>query len=307
MKYYPIIILFIFVTSCSSTKKTIETSKKNIATSARVEDKVTLKNTIPKKENSELKRTTTPLVTTKNIKDIPPKSLVKNVKSIDTAKVTNKKKIIAFNHNEWNTLLKKHVTNQGNVNYKGFKTERKALLNYIKNLSNNIPNNAWTKEEKLAYWMNAYNAMTIDLILRNYPVKSIKDIKDPWDQRYWKLGKKWINLNQIEHDILREMNDPRIHFGIVCASFSCPKLQNEAFTALQVDDQLTKATKEFLNDPSRNEISKNYYKISKIFQWFSKDFKVDGGVLGFLNKYSDITISSEAKKSYKNYNWALND
>ena len=93
-------------------------------------------------------------------------------------------------------------------------------LDWLFNLSH-----LYDGKSALAFWMNAYNALTIDLILRNYPVDSIKDIKNPWDQRLWKLGDKWYNLNQIEHDILRKMDEPRIHFGIVCASFSCPKLQ----------------------------------------------------------------------------------
>ena len=103
------------------------------------------------------------------------------------------------------------------------------------------------------------------------------------------------------------MEEPRIHFAIVCASFSCPKLQNEAFTASKLEAQLTSATKAFLADTNRNEIASDRIKISKIFQWFSKDFKQDGDLIDFLNKYSETEISSNAKKSYKDYNWDLND
>ena len=184
---------------------------------------------------------------------------------------------------------------------------RKALTNYITALGDNMPNNAWSKADKMAYWINAYNSMTVDLILRNYPIESIKDIKDPWKQRLWKLGTKWYNLDEIEHQILRKMDEPRIHFGIVCASFSCPKLINEAFTASGLEVQLTKATKDFLSDPERNNISTNTIKLSKIFKWFAKDFKTEGSLIDFLNKYSDITISNSAKKSFKDYNWNLNE
>ncbi|MDC1365318.1 DUF547 domain-containing protein [Algibacter sp.] len=120
-----------------------------------------------------------------------------------------------------------------------------------------MPNDSCTKEDKLAYWINAYNVLTVDLILRHYPIKSIKDIKKPWDQRYWKLGDKWYNLNEIEHQILRKMNKPRIHFAIVCASFSCPKLQNKAFEPANLYTQLSNATKSFLSDSKRNSISEN--------------------------------------------------
>jgi hypothetical protein len=102
------------------------------------------------------------------------------------------------------------------------------------------------------------------------------------------------------------MDEPRIHFAIVCASYSCPKLQNKAFYAENLEEQLTNATKEFLNDFERNEISENDLKLSKIFQWFTKDFKQNGSLIDFLNKYSDIQISETAKIKYKDYNWNLN-
>jgi hypothetical protein len=212
-----------------------------------------------------------------------------------------------FNHTIFNELLKKHVTPEGLVNYKGFKNDVKTLRSYTALLNKYTPTNDWSKADKLAYWINAYNALTIDLIIRNYPIKSIKDIKNPWDQRLWKFGEKWMTLNDIEHNILRKMDEPRIHFAIVCASFSCPKLQNKAFKAFNINEQLTNATKAFLSDSDRNKISTNTIEISKIFQWFSKDFKQNGDVIDFLNQYSEIEISSKAKKSYMTYNWELNE
>ncbi|MCK0107773.1 DUF547 domain-containing protein [Flavobacteriaceae bacterium S0825] len=213
-------------------------------------------------------------------------------------------------HLLWDELLQKHVSDDGNVNYKSFQTEHKKLLGYIKVLglfhSNDIFQTI-SREEKLAFWINAYNALTVDLIIRNYPVKSIKDIKNPWKQRLWKPANFEYNLDEIEHEILRNMDEPRIHFAIVCASYSCPKLQNKAFTSEKLDLQLTKATKEFLADTNRNEISKNNIKISKIFDWFSKDFTKNGSLIDFLNQYSEVNISPNAKKRYKDYNWDLND
>jgi hypothetical protein len=212
-----------------------------------------------------------------------------------------------FNHNLWTDLLQKHVSVNGNVNYKDLKANNQKLQEYIDLLSSNVPNVAWTKKEKLAYWINAYNALTVDLIIRNYPVKSIKDIDDPWEQRLWKLGDKTYSLEEIEHEILRKMNEPRIHFAIVCASYSCPKLQKNAFTAEGLEAQLTAATKEFLADPNRNEISENSIRISKIFDWFSKDFTENGSLIDFLNQYTKVNITPNAKKRYKDYNWALNE
>ncbi|WP_298237789.1 DUF547 domain-containing protein [uncultured Algibacter sp.] len=242
---------------------------------------------------------------TKAIKENPILPETEEIIAVDKTTV-NKTEI--SNHSSYNALLYKYVSNEGNVNYDALKKDdAKSLRDYIVSLGKNLPNESWSKEEKLAFWINAYNALTIDLILRNYPINSIKDIKDPWDQRLWKFGKKWYNLNDIEHQILRKMNEPRIHFAIVCASFSCPKLQNEAFTAINLEKQLTSATKEFLNDSKRNQIGANSIKLSKIFQWFAKDFKQDGSLIVFLNLYSDIKISPNAKKRFMDYNWNLNE
>jgi len=223
------------------------------------------------------------------------------------AETPKSKKVQEFTHSNWNNLLQKYVSEDGIVNYEAFKTNISELHSYIDNLTSNVPTKNWRKNEKLAYWINAYNALTIDLILRNYPTKSIKNIKNPWDQKLWKFGNKKINLNDIEHEILRKMNEPRIHFAIVCASVSCPKLQNTAFTAENLDAQLTKATKEFLSDKSKNEILKDELKLSKIFKWFKKDFEQNGSLIDFLNQYSDIAISQSAKVRYKDYDWDLNN
>lgn len=212
-----------------------------------------------------------------------------------------------INHDLWHRLLKTHVSDNGKVNYLAINKDKTSLDEYINLLSKNTPNNHWSKNETLAYWINAYNALTIDLIIKNYPVKSIKDIKTPWDQRLWKLGNKWYNLNDIEHQILRKMDEPRIHFAIVCASLSCPKLQNYAFTATDLETQLTDSTKAFLADTDRNIITEDHLKLSKIFQWFTKDFKQYGSVVDFVKAYTEININAKAKTTYLDYNWNLNE
>jgi len=213
---------------------------------------------------------------------------------------------LGFNHEALDAMLKKYVSKEGNVNYSGIKSNWSSLRAYIASLGQNMPTDAWSQEEKLSYWMNAYNAMTIDLILRNYPLESIKDIKDPWDQRFWKLGEKWYNLNEIEHEILRKMGDARIHFGINCASYSCPPLLNEAFTASKVDAQLDMLSRKFINDATRNTITNDRVDVSKIFTWFAKDFKTDGSLIDFLNRYATTSISENAKVRYRDYDWTLN-
>lgn len=212
-----------------------------------------------------------------------------------------------FDHSVWDDLLKKYVVKGGSVNYKGLKQNSTTLRIYLKSLENHIPDSSWSKEEKLAFWMNVYNAYTVKIIIDNYPIKSIKDIKAPWDYRFIKIGKKWYTLNDVEHKILRKMGEPRIHFGINCASFSCPPLLNKAFTPKNVNDELDKLAVTFINDTKRNTITTNKIEISKLFSWFGKDFKTQGSLIDFLNKYSKITISPNALKSYKKYNWNLNE
>ncbi|MFT7071727.1 DUF547 domain-containing protein [Patiriisocius sp. Uisw_017] len=210
-------------------------------------------------------------------------------------------------HKQFDILLKQNVSATGNVNYAGFNVTRKTLLNYITSLGENLPTEKWSKNEKLSYWLNAYNAITIDLILRNWPLESIKDIQNPWEQKYWKLGEKYYNLDEIEHKILRKMEDARIHFGINCASFSCPPLLNEAFVSEKVDNQLTFLSKRFINDTSRNKITPDQVEISKIFNWFSKDFKTTGSIIDYLNTYSEVKINNNARVKYMDYDWRLNN
>jgi hypothetical protein len=287
MKLLQVLAILVFISSCNGTKQITQTPSKEGSKPETIKDSITIEtiNVLVKNDSTEVPDTQKP----------------------EDLQLNTEEKARPFNHNNWTILLQKHVSKQGNVNYNGFKTDRKALLNYITSLGKNIPDDTWTKNAKLAYWINAYNVLTIDLILRHYPIKSIKDIKKPWEQRYWKLGNKWFNLNEIEHDILRKMNEPRIHFAIVCASFSCPKLQNKAFEASNLEEQLSKATKEFLRDSTRNELSENTLNLSKIFQWFSKDFKQNGALINFLNQYSDVKISNHAKKRFMDYNWDLNE
>lgn len=299
MKYYiTLLILFISTTSCCGAKEVVKSQPKETegivqivtpetAEVPEVTEAPVIESPKELKDKVELEE---PTITSQ------PGDIVEDIELTES-----------FDHSAFDGLLQKHVSSQGNVNYIGFKSERTTLRNYIASLGENMPSNTWSKEDRLAYWINAYNALTIDLILRNPSEKSIKDIKDPWDQRLWKLGDKWYNLNQIEHDILRKMNEPRIHFAIVCASVSCPKLQNTAFTASGLENQLTSATKEFLKDSSKNNLSKNSIKLSKIFKWFGKDFKQNQSLVDFLNKYSDIEILQNASKSYMDYNWNLND
>ncbi|WGD33559.1 DUF547 domain-containing protein [Olleya sp. YS] len=315
MKQLLIIVLALITSSCCSAKKITQESSKQIPenTFVTVED-------IPETDNNSISQTVEVKDENNNIiaevdtHEEAKQVLVNNSLKTDTIsyvshppKPPKQENTLSINHSRWNTLLQKYVSEQGHVNYQKFKNDKTSLALYIDTLSENVPTDDWSRAEKLAYWINAYNALTVDLIVKNYPIESIKDIKDPWEQRLWKLGNKWYNLDEIEHKILRKMDEPRIHFAIVCASYSCPKLQNTAFTAENLDAQLTNATKEFLSDTKRNEITKNKLKLSKIFRWFDDDFKQNGSLIDFINTYTTTNISEDAKISYKDYNWDLND
>jgi len=210
-------------------------------------------------------------------------------------------------HSVWDQLLKKYVDDNGDVNYKGFKQEAKLLNGYIDYLATKIPSENWSKQEKLAYYINVYNANTIKLIIDNYPTKSIKDIKNPWSKNRIKIGEEDFSLEDIEHKILRKMNEPRIHFAINCASASCPKLLNMAYTADNIETLLEKATKDFISDSDKNKISKENVQLSKIFDWYKKDFTKNGSLIDYINHYSKVKIDSNAKIYYLDYDWNLNE
>lgn len=215
--------------------------------------------------------------------------------------------VVNIDHSAWDKMLKKYVNDAGFVDYKGFTSEQAQLQGYLTMLSKMEPNEDWSVQELLAYYINLYNAATVELILENYPIKSIKDIKGAWSKDFVKIGDKEISLGAIEHGVLRKMNEPRIHFAINCASYSCPKLMNEAFTASKINEQLDKATKEFING-DKNEISANHPKLSKIFDFYTGDFKVDGkkDVIAYINQYSKIKINPNSRYTFKAYDWNLN-
>jgi len=210
-------------------------------------------------------------------------------------------------HSVWDQLLKKYVDDNGDVNYKGFKQEAKLLNGYIDYLATKIPSENWSKQEKLAYYINVYNANTIKLIIDNYPTKSIKDIKNPWSKNRIKIGEEDFSLEDIEHKILRKMNEPRIHFAINCASASCPKLLNIPYTADNIETLLEKATKDFIFDSDKNKISKENVHLSKIFDWYKKDFTKNGSLIDYINQYIKFKIDSDAKIFYLEYDWNLNE
>lgn len=219
-------------------------------------------------------------------------------------------------HEQFTTLLEKHVDDNGMVNYKGFIADSTALNEYLSLLENNHPNKKhWSSDERLSYWINAYNAFTIRLIIRNYPVESIKDlggniyrVNTTWDIKFIEIEGETYHLNNIEHSIIRkEWDEPRIHFALVCAARSCPKLRNEAFEAATLEAQLEDQAVHFFNSKMRNDISPDAPKVSKLMKWYSGDFKGHAeSIADYINRYSEIKINPGAKPDYLDYDWSLN-
>ncbi|WP_369992931.1 DUF547 domain-containing protein [Winogradskyella sp.] len=215
-----------------------------------------------------------------------------------------------LDHSTWDNLLKQNVREDGLVAYKGFKADEKILNDYINYLSNQVPDNSWSYEEQLAYFINVYNANTIKLIVDNYPVESIKKVDatiSPFLKNFIKIDDKEFSLADIEKGFLQKMNEPRIHFAINCASISCPKLMRDAYTAENVNELMDRAAKEFINS-DKNEITENSAKISEIFKWYKKDFLVQTEtIIDYINQYSDTKINPSVELNYIEYDWGLND
>ena len=207
--------------------------------------------------------------------------------------------------------MKAHVSADGNVDYKGFKKDIRKFDEYLVEIREHAPMKDWTKNERKAFYINAYNAYMIKFLITKYPVKSPKDAKFSgktiWEFRMVQIGPTKYNLTQIEDNILRRMGDPRIHFAINCGAKSCPKLLNEAYMPEKLSAQLTAATKKFLSNKTHNVISPKKVKVSKIFEWYAEDFKGDNSLVKFLNKYTSVTVNNDAKVEYLEYNWALNE
>ena len=223
-----------------------------------------------------------------------------------------------ISHEFWNQVLGKYVNVSGLVNYQGLKEDPEILLNYLALLRSNRPNEVrWNRKERLAYWINLYNAFTLKLIIDHYPLESIKDIgsmiqipfiNSPWDIETIDFGNEKISLNYVEHQILRKFfEEPRIHFAINCASISCPNLRNEAYVAANIDAQLADQAQRFLKDSTKNIITSESLYLSRIFQWFSRDFDVHQTLYENLSIWSGVSINNSATKQFMDYDWSLNE
>jgi hypothetical protein len=214
----------------------------------------------------------------------------------------------SLDHLLFNDLLQKYVDAKGNVNYSGLLKEHDVLKDYLTYLRKNEPSPKWNRAERLAYWINLYNASTLSLVLDHYPIASIRDIYkgNPWYVEYIKVGSKVLSLNQIEHEIIRpQFGDARIHFALNCAARSCPPLSRQAFTARNLDRLLEHRTRDFIDDPIYNQITNTEVRISQIFEWYRVDFKPD--LKTWLSSYcGEGFVADKTKIQFQDYDWGLN-
>lgn len=241
-------------------------------------------------------------------------------------------------HKAWDDLLKKHVRpiNNGNASQVSYAALAKdhAALKVVMDEYQKVTRaefDGWTKPQQQAFLINAYNAFTIEKVLKRYPdIKSIRDygtvFGNPWKDKFFTLFGQPSFLDQIEHETLRKegvYDEPRVHVAVVCASIGCPMLRNEAFTAERLEAQLEDGMRRFLSDRSRNRYNPQSKKleVSRIFDWYGRDF--EKGHKGYtslkatLAKYADqladkpedrtAVREQKADVTFLEYDWTLND
>lgn len=238
-------------------------------------------------------------------------------------------------------VLQQHVDAEGMVDYESLKANRAPLDRFAEQLADLEPDayQDWTRDQKIAFWINAYNALTLEVIIDNYPIdpglirnplypaNSIRQIEGVWDEIRFDVMDRELTLDQIEHEILRpQFNEPRIHMAINCASIGCPELRREPFMGKKLDRQLNEQAEVFFNDPTKFQIDpeNKTIRISPIFDWFGEDFiekmKAEGvaedpskeeATLWFASHYVGQLGWPEARDyriaEYLDYDWALND
>lgn len=230
----------------------------------------------------------------------------------------------SIDHGIWDGLLARHVREDKSgvnlVDYRGFSTADRAGLNrYIGSLAG-VPISRFQRDEQLAYWINFYNALTVDVVLDNFPVDSIRDINispgifalGPWDKKLVMVEGEQISLNDIEHRILRPIwSDPRIHYALNCASIGCPNLRMRAYSSEGIHQTLTEAATQFVNDPRGVTISDSQVTVSRIYDWFIDDFGgTEQAVLRHLLEFAAPGLAAQltdiGELADTQYDWSIN-
>lgn len=236
--------------------------------------------------------------------------------------VSDESSSVVLSHAQWQLILDTYLRSNtaSGVNLFAYQSvtpaDKKKLKAYLDTLQAIDPRTL-NKREQLSYWINLYNALTIDVVLDEYPIESIKNIRSltslfgPWDKNLAKVMGEKLSLNDIEHGILRPIwQDPRIHFAVNCASIGCPNLQAQAFTAENTEDLMESAAGEFINHPRGVTVESDRVVLSSIFDWYGSDFGADQDeIIEYLADFyegDDVEQLEATEKVDFNYNWQLN-
>lgn len=217
-----------------------------------------------------------------------------------------------FDHSAFDAVLEAFVDDEGFVDYEALAKDRAGLDGYVESLAE-APFAELSRDEKLALLINAYNAFTLQLIIDQGIPDSIRDIEKPWDNFKCVVGGREVSLNDLEHRWIRsDFNEPRIHFVLVCAAFSCPPLRNEAYTGEKLEAQLADQSAlcmtgpRWIQDPAAPTV-----KVTRLFEWYGQDFEKSGGVSAFIAKYNEtfehnLREGEAPTLEYLEYDWSLN-
>lgn len=227
-------------------------------------------------------------------------------------------------HLAWTALLKRYVIQDdgglNRVDYARFKREAHSdLKTYLASLES-VSVSSLDRPEQFAFWVNLYNALTVDVVLERYPVESIRDIRSgglfsrgPWKRKLTVVEGTKLSLDDIEHEILRPIwHDPRIHYAVNCASIGCPNLARMAYAGTRLDKMLKAAARAYINSPRGVRLGKDGLVISSIYKWYGNDFGgTEESILVHLRMFADAPLSSQlaAVNSITGYeyDWRLNN
>jgi hypothetical protein len=228
------------------------------------------------------------------------------------------------NHAPWDTLLQTYVRESADginrFNYRGLANspaDRQALDRYIASLEGTAPSRL-NRADQFAFWANLYNAVTIDVVVERYPVRSIRDIKPhplaigPWGVPRVTVEGRRLSLDAIEHEIMRPtFADPRVHYAVNCASIGCPNLQRQAFRGATLEAQLDAAARAFINHPRAVQVTPRGLRLNSIYQWFRVDFGTEAQLRTHLQRYAAPGLAAQIAASPRiagyGYDWSLND
>ena len=249
----------------------------------------------------------------------------------------------AFNYDNYADILRSYVDNKGMVNYKQLKANRAKLDTFSRELSKFDAQTymKWNNNDKIAFWINAYNGLTLKAIIDNYPIKSsffksriypknsIRQISGVWDKKKYTVMGNTRTLEHIEHEILRkQFKEPGIHVALVCAAMGCPPLPNKPYVGDKLEEQFDDQTRRFLSDPKKYNIDRKGGKVSlsPIFKWFGSDFigkygmektlprlsENETAVINYLSRIlekdsRDYLVKGNFKIKYLSYDWSLNE